>query len=324
MIMQGGKKGIPNWAIERLSDALKTRRRVKETMEWFVRYPSNRSNFNSIEHWEREIRYQCIEQVDSSSRPFFRKKISLPWINIVHWDGYQRENALKKIIGGAPNAFFFVILLRRLNDWVPQVRDTATTEIIRIAQETPSDIVSQGLYGILPHWRSWSRINTAQRQVIIDLISSPQVIDKIRLHFCCHYSGIPVATFMECARLPVFDKYLLGIAHKARQPSFRAKAYRSLFEQRISWCNGISRMKPIIEHRSIDVPIVFETLLKQASIDPSPHVRSLAAEILIKELPTLGGQAMEYAELFNKDDSKSVYERGDFALRKLKLIGKVN
>ena len=317
-----------NLGVKRLSNALKERRKIEETMVWFGKYPSNYIEFSLIEYWEREIRYHCIEQIDSSPRPLLRKKVSLPWVNIVHWDGYQRENALKKITGSAPNPFFFAILLRRLNDWVPQVREVAISQIIRISQETQPAIIAMGLYNILPHWRSWSRINVVQRQVIIDLISLPEVIAEIRNHIVSNYSAVRMATFMELARLPIFDQYLLDITHKALQPSVRAKAYRSLFEQRVSWfvgrervwisrCDGISRMKPIIKHRSINVPIVFERLLNEASIDPSSHVRCLAAEILIKELSTLGDQARKYAEIFSKDHSKAVSERGDFALRKL-------
>ena len=58
----------------------------------------------------------------------------LTWIDLSSHDGYGRERALRTISGPAPNAFFFALAAKRLNDWVPQVRAAARETVPVLAR----------------------------------------------------------------------------------------------------------------------------------------------------------------------------------------------
>ena len=44
------------------------------------------------------------------------------WYDLLSGDGFRRERFLLEVNEGAPSAFLLAMFLRRLNDWVPQVR----------------------------------------------------------------------------------------------------------------------------------------------------------------------------------------------------------
>ena len=84
---------------------------------------------SNLNYWERLIRLEFSSALESSSPP--KRKIwskpsqFLTWLDLISWDGYKREKTLRTITGAAPNSFFFALAIRRLNDWVPQVREAA-------------------------------------------------------------------------------------------------------------------------------------------------------------------------------------------------------
>ena len=129
----------------------------------------------------------------------------------------------------------------------------------------------------------------------------------------------------------MLDDRLEEIASAAVQPSVRAKAYRSLFEGRmvwvvgqkwrwidLKWCKG--RFEPVIAERAITEPIDFPARLKMAVIDRSALVRRIGAEFLIKELVSIGADAVTLAEQLAADPSAYVAERGRFALARLSSL----
>ena len=73
---------------------------------------------------------------------------------------------------------------------------------------------------------------------------------------------------------------------------------------------------------SVETPIL--DLLKKSAKDRSSIVRRVSAEILIRELDTLGGIGKELADKFASDSSDAVSERGKFALKKLVESGRAD
>lgn len=88
----------------------------------------------NLDDWERAIRYAISSSLQSarSSRARFNHVTmgSLRWLDICSADGFRREAALRTLSGGAPGSFLFALVVRRLNDWVPQVRKRHVTHYL--------------------------------------------------------------------------------------------------------------------------------------------------------------------------------------------------
>ena len=287
---------------------------------------------SNLDYWERLIRLEFSSALDSSSRSKWKvlSKSSLPltWLDLISWDGYKREKALRTISGAAPNSFFFALAIRRLNDWVPQVRKAARQKLPLIVKESEPVHVIDALCITLLNWNSWGRIEDQGTQVLLEIISNEKIGSAIKLKLISSASGPMASLFTQVGRTSVLDKYIKEIAENAIQPSVRANAYRSQFEKRMAWVEGRKwewtdiqyckgRLIPIISERKLTITTPLIELLKKSSGDRSAIVRRISAEFLIRELETLGEEAQQLARVFSLDKSPSVSERGKFALKKL-------
>ena len=290
---------------------------------------------SSFDYWERLIRTefsQALRVAAPARWNLWSKPIELrTWLDLISWDGYKREKTLRALSGAAPNTFFFSLVVRRLNDWVPQVREAAREKLPEIAKATNPEFVVEALCIALSNWNSWGRIEKAEKKVLLQIICLEQVTYLLRSRLITSTSGPMPSLFSQLGRTPILDDKLKEIACLAVQPSVRAKAFRSLFEGRIAWmegrkwewtdvryCQGM--LKPVICHRKVNVQTPLLELLLMSAADRSSAVRRVSAEILIRELENLGVVATELAEKFAADTSVAVSERGRFALKKLEEI----
>lgn len=294
---------------------------------------------SNFDYWERLIRSEfslALENSTQSHWKFWSKPHELlTWLDLISWDGYKREKTLRTLSGGAPNVFFFSLALRRLNDWVPQVREAAREKLPEIANNTAPEHVVEALCIALSNWNSWRRIGKAGKQVLLQIICRDDIADALKIKLISSASGPMPSLFSQLGRSPILDDELENIAILAIQPSVRAKAYRSLFEGRIVWTEGRTwewtdiryckgRFKAVISERKLAIQTPFFDLLRRSSVDRSSIVRRVSAEFLIKELDTLGDSSREFAEKFASDKSNPVAERGLFALKKLKETGQTD
>ena len=294
---------------------------------------TNRLALLNLSHWERLIRDEFSSALDNTAPQkwmLWRKPSRfLTWLDLVSSDGYMREKALRSISGPAPNAFFFSLAIRRLNDWVPQVREAAAEKLPLMAKETGPEHVVDALCHALSNWNSWGRIQRADRQVLLEIISNKELLKPLKSRLIYSASG-PMATLLtQIGRTSLLDAHLSEIAEQAIQPAVRAKAYRSQFEGKMIWTEGRKwewidvryckgGWKPIFFERELEVaPPSSIDLLEKSAVDRSTFVRRVAAEFLIRDAETLGDQAMRFAKLFAADSSRPVAERGQFVLKML-------
>lgn len=293
---------------------------------------TSRLSLSNMDYWERLIRCEFSSALNSSAQPkwkvWAKPSPFLTWIDLCSWDGYKREKTLRTLTGSAPNSFFFALAVRRLNDWVPQVREAAREKLPLIAKVSDPVHVVEALCITLSNWNSWGRIEESDKQVLIEIISRKEITEALKLKIISATSGSLTSIFAQVGRTSVLDGHLSEIANNAIQPSVRAKAYRSQFEGKMVWFEGRKwewtdiryckgRLKPIVSERKLTVTSPFLETLRMASVDRSSIVRRVAAEMLIRELETLGEESLRYANLFVSDASPSVAERGNFALKKL-------
>ena len=291
----------------------------------------------NFDYWERLIRDEFPKALKDANQPkwtFWSQPLQiLTWLDLISWDGYKREKALRTISGAAPNAFFFSLAIRRLNDWVPQVRAAAREALPLITQKTDSRHVVDALCIALSSWNSWGRIKEADKQVLIEIISRKDIVESFKHKLISSTAGPMSSLLTQLGRTPILDKYLGEISEKAVQPSLRAKAYRCQFEGRIVWIEGRQwkwtnirycegRLKAVVSERKLEIATPFLELLRKSAIDGSAVVRRVAAEFLIRDLEKLGEKALPYAEKFASDASNPVSERGIFALKRLESINK--
>ncbi|MCS3430263.1 hypothetical protein [Klebsiella sp. BIGb0407] len=286
----------------------------------------------NLDDWERAIRYAISSSLQSarSSRARFNHVTmgSLRWLDICSADGFRREAALRTLSGGAPGSFLFALVVRRLNDWVPQVREAARDALPLLAEYSDPEIIVDVLFAIFPCWSSWGRMGDAEKNTLLHILLTEKVAESLTRRLISSTQGPAARVFMQAGRTTALDAFLTEIAGSAVQPSLRAKAYRCQFERRFVWAEGVTwqwidkaygikRSVPVLKERRIDTVKPFIENLRMAATDRSPVVRRIAGEMLIKELANIGDEAFRLATLLASDTSPSVAERGRYALADL-------
>lgn len=283
----------------------------------------------SLDDWERLIRdviSSSLQKTNAKSISFKSHPVgSLRWLDICNADGFRRERALRMLSDGAPNSFLLALVARKLNDWVPQVREAARDALQLIAKASDPDFIVDALFITLPYWNSWGRMRDKEKETLMKIISMGKVAHSLKKRLLISSSG-PVSTiFVQAGRTAALDNFLAEIAEKSVQPSLRAKAYRCQFEGKFVWAEGLTwqwidkaygirRRIPVLKERKISTISPFLENLKMATIDRSPMVRRIAGEMLIKELDNIGDEAFKLANVLASDISPSVAERGIYAL----------
>lgn len=285
---------------------------------------------SNLEYWERFVRWEYFHAMASlnqqKSTIHFKPSPMLTWIDLISGDGFKREKTLQAITGAVPNSFFFALVIRRLNDWVPQVRSAARKKLPQLALESDPKHVVEALCATLPHWNTWLRMDVSDKQILLEIMGNTAITGAFKSKLISATSGPMVSIFAQLGRTPVFDTHLNDIAKHSIQPSVRGKAYRSLLEGKMVWSEGWQwewtdvryckgRFKPILSERKLTDVAPFVETLTMASIDRSSIVRNIAAEMLIRNLTTLGGESVHLAQRFAADTSRSVAERGNFILK---------
>jgi hypothetical protein len=283
-----------------------------------------------LAYWERVVR----DEFSSTPHPsMFAREVTwaksgriLTWVDLVSRDGYVRERTLRALSGPAPNSFFLALAARRLNDWVPQVRQAAMETLPTLARNSDPEHVVDVVCALLPMWMFWRRAAEAERQVLLGIMSNKAMAASLERRLTSATAG-PMATVLsQAGRTSVLDQHLKYIAQAAVQPTVRVTAYRALLSGRVVWLEGRAwqwtdvrycegRMFPVLRERPLDNAPPLQEVLLAAAADRSPMVRRVAAEALIRELSKLGSAALPLAHQFAADPSRPVAERGEFVLR---------
>ncbi len=321
------KKAVRNFASE-INSGITVSPNMSELVSLTSELP-----LSGFDYWERLIRNEYYFARKDAAIPSYnlwsKPNDVLTWLDIVSWDGHKREKAIRTLSGAALNSFFLSFAIRRLNDWVPQVRKAAREKLPEIARETTPEIVAEALCSVLSNWSTWGRIEEADKKVLLQIMCNEKIAKALSKKLISSTCGPMPSLFSQFGRTQILDEYIEDIASKAIQPSVRAKAYRALFERRVIWTEGRKwvwtdkrycegRMEPIVVERELNVNASVLDLLIRSSVDRSSIVRRISAEFVIRELTSLGVDGVKLAEKFSLDLSSTVSERGRFALKKLR------
>lgn len=289
------------------------------------------SNLDALEKQVRHELWARAQQTRNWWQPWTRAHRHLSWLDLCNADGYVRERTLR-CLQAAPSALFLALALRRLNDWVPEVRAAAREHLLRIAAASTPQDVAQALWSVLPTLHSWGRFNAAERQTLEELTALALVSRGLLERILGAPAGPVTSVLVQLARTPLIDTWLKTIAHNAIQPAVRARSFRFLLEGRatwiagrtwtwtdLKWCKG--KFEPVTGERRLQVTYPSPELLEAALRDASPSVRCIAAEMLIKQPAAVGTQAAALAATLASDPSPQVAARGRFAMARLAEAG---
>lgn len=164
---------------------------------------------SNLDYWERLIRGEFSSALESTSQPKWKiwSKPSqfLTWLDLISWDGYKREKTLRTLRGAAPNSFFFALAFRRLNDWVPQVREAAREQLPLIASVSNPAHVVDALCATLFHWNTWGRIGNLEKNALLEIVSSEAMGEALKLKIVSSTSGPMALLFSQVGRTPVLE-----------------------------------------------------------------------------------------------------------------------
>ena len=236
------------------------------------------------------------------------------WAHLCDRNGYIREKAMRLVSGPAPDAESFEVAMQRLNDWVPQVRDAARENLIRIANQTDPEIVVDVLFKILRKCKYWVRFSDLEQEVLLKIISTERIISSLRTRILVTSSGQITVIISEIGRCDAIDPFLIEIAIKSIQPAARAYAFRCLLKGSFEWRVWIGHWT----QRSLTVKLPFNELLTLAVRDQSSIVRRQAGDVLCDNYHILNpSTSLELANILAQDKSISVAERGKWVLNRM-------
>lgn len=262
-----------------------------------------------------------------SRRPVAHR-FTVTWFDLFSRDGFRRERVLKTTKAGAPSSFLLAVLLRRLNDWVPQVREAARETAGLVLLKTDADIISDVAWVILPARSSWRRLDRHDQLVLDTIVDRPEVASALAKKLVNASSGPAATVLRQASRRPSLDRFLPQLASVALQPSVRALAYRMLLERETKWhvgwewkwtdkSLGERVREPVYEKRSILLDVDFISLLRSAINDRSARVRRVADDTLVKKRNEVSAFILPMARQLATDAYPSIAQRGQFILDKL-------
>jgi transposase len=318
-------------AVRALLDATASGNRFADAMASVVAETSSLP-LARLDEWERKVRAELWLAARRSPSPSWKFWSSpdrfASWLDLCSGDGFRRERILRSLSDGAPNSFFLVLALRRLNDWVPEVRAAARERLPLLSERSNPEHVVDALWYTFAHWSSWGRLEEVDRQLLVELTSNGQVAPLLKSRIHQASAGPAAYVLTQAGRGPGLDAWLAELARTAVQPSVRAMAYRSLFDERmvwtvgrrwiwteVQWCKG--RFEPVVAERILPRTEGLRQLLGLAMGDRSAQVRRVAAEFVFKHLDLLGPEAHPIALRLASDSNATVAERGRFALKLL-------
>lgn len=255
-------------------------------------------------------------------------RFAISWFDMFSYDGFRREQAIRTTTSGAPNSFLLAVLLRRLNDWVPQVREAARESVGLVLSRTDVEIVSEVAWVTLPVRSSWRRLDRNGELVLDTIADRPEVASALASKILSASSGPAAAVLRQACRHSSLDGFLPQLALTAIEPAVRALAYRMLLEQEAKWhvgwqwrwtnkSLGERVREPKLEKRTILLDIDFISTLQSAIKDRSASVRRVAGDTLVKKRNELGSLILPMARQIASDEYPSIAQRGQFILDKL-------
>jgi hypothetical protein len=199
-------------------------------------------------------------------------------------------------------------LLRRLNDWAPEVRRAANAAALRCFAVTDEAILLPAVWLLLPHAKTWGRwgrngmddgridtppdhprVPDAGYATFVEMVMGhPGLVTALVNRLCQSRKGGTSQVFWALSPHPAFDRFLMQIAQQAQQPHLRAAATNSLIAGNITWplstkrkvwvdkSMGAYNLETEFGSRPLSIVIDVESVLRRGFADRSTMVKRQA------------------------------------------------
>jgi HEAT repeat associated with sister chromatid cohesion len=283
------------------------------------------ANAAGLSWWQSEqSTLQRIFRPKLSESQLLLKTPGLEYLYIFHRNGRLREQALNRVHGPLPSSFVAAAVAWRLNDWAPQVRDSAVNCARRCFDKTDPAVLARFFLSTLYQQASWGRWSEVERELISRQLRRSDVTSELAQLMLTERNGpLPSALAYVC-RFPEIDCHLESLAKNAINPGIRAIALRALIDLEARYANGTQwrwidkpmgqrRKEPRIECRQLTITANRKELYLLGLGDKSAIVRRIALSGIIKfDRHGLGYQKL--AREYLSDPSPSVRARAEFII----------
>jgi hypothetical protein len=265
-----------------------------------------------------------------SDRTLLAENEELKSLFIFHKNGFLREVALDQISGPISSPYLVAALAWRLNDWVAEVRESATRCAERCLPKTDGQVIANFFLDTVHQHKSWRRWTEKQTAVLEAQLQREDVIQCIVHGLNNRTTGALPSSLAHFLKYAWIDPYLESIAQVAKVPGVRAIALSSLISAhakfrdgyRLRWIDkplGLSRREPNIIKRPLTTKSNWESSIVRGVTDGSSIVRRAAIQGIID-------RGLDNRELVNltenlvDDRSAAVRSRVSFILKKSKQL----
>ncbi|WP_166507202.1 hypothetical protein [Frigidibacter mobilis] len=250
---------------------------------------------------------------------------------LFHGDGFIREAALNALAAPIRLPVVAYELMRRMNDWAPEVRAAAWSAIARCFRQTDPSVLAPAAWIVLLDARSWGRWQEGYFRLLDELFEHPGLFSALIMRLLNESRNGSGTVFRALCQSTEMDRCLVDLAARARQPHLRAGALNCISSGKVVWPLGKSRKvwvdkslgeyKVVADYgsRPLSVHLDLESILEQALRDRSAAVRKEALDALIlhRRDPRLRVLISHCLEAFAKDPRPSVRSRLEYLERNL-------
>lgn len=181
--------------------------------------------------------------------------------------GYVREAAVHRA-SNIMGPFALALLVHRLNDWVPNVRQAAEARLSEMAPSLDRGTIA-ACAEYLWRFEEFGRASAIGRDIVAKLISDDATTAYIRDWLLQNSNDRAVRIIQQLLRSNAIDDLLVELARQHKHPRVRAIASRVALEGVFAW-RGRTNQK-----RSVTTPIdrmsLAQLLLDDRSIDVQHH-----------------------------------------------------
>lgn len=233
----------------------------------------------------------------------------------VAYSGYSRETALKSLTE-IRGPFGLVLVLQRINDWVPEVAKAARLELdsfISVGDDSGLTLDTiMACLDLLLDEKRFGRMGESERLAVAKLLQYPGVENGLH-HLLMHHSSDRYAPryLAHGLRAGMFGGILTELASRAAHSRVRSIALHALLRGHYRWKEGRR-----LHSHDVDVRRDQDELAARALDDPSIEVQRVALQYII-ETPASRNYSDATFRRFLHHRNRGLVERAVFGLESL-------
>jgi hypothetical protein len=257
-----------------------------------------------------------------------KRVFGLEYLFLFHRHGFVRQAALEKIRGPIQSPFVLAMIIARMNDWVPQIRQAAVECAQRCFPASSANVLARLARDLFPSMKGWQRWQE-EATIVCALVLRDDVRSLLVEQMLESSAASDSRLFPHLLFDAKMDDYLLDLSLNAKTPMIRVTCVRAILKSQVSrqvgWKHGLDhrfgqhrRREIVLEHRPLEVRHNVVELIPRYVKDTAPLVKCLALEAIMAAKATFAF-SHDIANQLSEDKSRPVKERAAFILKKIAM-----